>query len=518
MSSLGMYFGPRVISLVETQGKKILKNIQVPQLPASGVDLEGKVQGDARLIRLVALFKDELRKNKITAKEAMLCLSGRELIIRAFEMPALARNELRSAINFEVKKYIPFKVEDMVSDFHVQFNKASRINLVVFVGIKRESLDKYVLLLSHLNMKINTIEYAPFSILRCLKLAGLRNKGITAVVSADLAGEDEANFTVLKDGFPLFSRDFILAGAQDELAGVKEASAPGMAFEKLKTEIRVSLDYYQRKFSESRIEQLYCICNQENRPEVEAFIKEMNLPYHTLDLSKYFGKASTFSLEAVKSFSVSLAKAIPSDLKINILSKRVEKEKSGEAGIQQQLVGFVAGLNINLKIVIFGVVICAATYGYGFYRSFLFQKELNGVIDMRPKLSIVSTESSTEELENVNTEYSSRLRAVNDEIKKQVIVAEALNIIPRLMPEGAWLTAMSFRKDNTTAELILNGRAYTGTVAREFDLVNTLVASLKQDSGFTKIFKDINILSVQQIKEADISIVEFTVSCRSLSR
>ena len=115
MSSLGIYFGPKVISLVETKGRRLINDIQIPQTTIFEGELEEKVPAEVKLIGIIALFKEELRKNKIEAKEATLCLSGKDLVVRTFEIPMLPREELKSAINFEVKKYIPFRVEDLIS-------------------------------------------------------------------------------------------------------------------------------------------------------------------------------------------------------------------------------------------------------------------------------------------------------------------------------------------------------------------------------------------------------------------
>ena len=517
MSSLGIYFGPKIISLVETQGKKLLKSIQIP-VPAAGADLEGKVSPEAKLIQLVALFKDEFRKNKIEPSEAMLCLSGKELIIRAFEMPMLPRSELRSAINFEVKKYIPFKVEDMVSDYQVEFNRDSHVNLVLFVGIKKENLDKYVALLRQLNLKISTVEYAAFSVLRCLKLSGLGDRGIIAVANADLQGGDEANFTVLKNGFPLFSRDFLLTAAQEELAQAKEPAAPGMALEKFKTEIRVSLDYYMRKFSEARIQQMYFVCNPENRAEIGAFIKEMGLAVKFVDTGKYFGKDVPFSLYPVKSYGASLAKAIRGNLKIDILARRPQVERPGgaaaEVDIQQQLAALISGLNVDLRVLALGIVICAATFTLGAFRVASFQKALDEVIQARPQLSALPADPTEEDLQGVDTEYKKKNRLLNEVINKQFYLTKTLDIIPRLMSKGLWLDDLYFVKNEGRVELVLKGKAYTGDNDKDLSLVNEMVTKLKKDSGFSKIFKEINIESATQGRQADVAVLNFTVSCR----
>ena len=72
MNSLGVYFGPKFISIVETKGRKLLNNIQISQSVISPRGLEEQVPAE---VKLTAVFKDELRSNKIEVKKAVYCLS-----------------------------------------------------------------------------------------------------------------------------------------------------------------------------------------------------------------------------------------------------------------------------------------------------------------------------------------------------------------------------------------------------------------------------------------------------------
>jgi type IV pilus assembly protein PilM len=132
MSALGIYFGTKVISIVETMGRRVLNNIKIPLSTVSLGELEEKVPDE---IKIVALIKEELRKRRISAKEVTIALTGRDLIIRTFEMPILPLGELKSAVTFEAKKYIPFKVEDLVSDSQFKLDKSTRGNLVLYMGL-----------------------------------------------------------------------------------------------------------------------------------------------------------------------------------------------------------------------------------------------------------------------------------------------------------------------------------------------------------------------------------------------
>ncbi|MDD4899918.1 MAG: pilus assembly protein PilM, partial [Candidatus Omnitrophica bacterium] len=379
-NSLGIYFGPKLISIVESKSKKIINYLKIPRSSLTESDLEEKVPED---VKIVAVFTDELRKNKIDAKEVIVSLSGKDLIVRTFELPILPVSELVTAVNFEVKKYIPFKVEEIVSDFQVNIDKAANKSIVLFVGIKKDVLDKYLSIFKQLGIKVTNIEYSAFSILRFLKLSNIGNKGVVALVSADSHEEDEANFTVLDNGFPVFSRDISL-GSTEEAAKTGELAESGSsgALEKLKTEIRVSLDFFHRKFPMKKIENVVFITDESYRYDLEFFMKEMELPFAFIDIFKYIGKAQFFSLSFIKGYGASLAKTVVSALKLNLTSQKT-KGKPVVSGLKAEGSGFLGGIKVDLRIIILGILICVGVTVLNLSRIAAKQKEVDTIISAR---------------------------------------------------------------------------------------------------------------------------------------
>ena len=376
-SSLGIYFGPKIINLVETSGKKILNNIQIQRSMFAPSDLEPQVSDE---VKIVALFNEEFRKNKIEVKEANICLSGKDLIIRTFEIPQLPADELSNGVNFEVKKYIPFKVEDLVADFQAVNDKITRRNQILYVGIKKETLEKYFSIASQLNIKVNTIEHSVFSLLRFLRLTNFNSRGVVAVFNVDYLEEDEANFIILENGFPLFSRDIVISGGPEEMHRPQENS-PGMLLEKLKTEIRISLDYYNRTFLAKKISKVYLVTNNDLRADLETFFKDMSLPVNSIDISKYVPRNQVFSLGMVKGCGCSISKIIKSELKINLLAARVKIRGHKEIGVGFDIGALFAGFKVNSRVIAAGIFICLFTFVYGIYRRIPVQSELSKVTE-----------------------------------------------------------------------------------------------------------------------------------------
>ena len=515
MSVLGIYFGPTIISVVETKGKKVLHNIQISRLSLSAGELEEKLPYE---VKLVAILKEEIRRNKIAANEATIVLSGQDLIIRSFDLPLLPANELRNAINFEAKKYIPFKVEDLVSDYQLQPDKLNRRNLILFEGIKKETLDKYLSVLNQLNIKTKAIEYSAFGILRLLRLNGISDNAVLGVISLDLEEKDEINFTVVENGFPLFSRDITLTAGPQGPAPEKEAES-SVPLEKLKTEIRISLDYYHRKFPAKDIKKVFFISGEDYRSDLENFVKEMGISCQFMDLYRYAaitGKSASFSLSSIKAYSGSLSKVIKSKLKTDLLAAKEKAISLKEAGVAREAISFLTGLKVSPGIVILGLFICMATFSFGIYRRFPVHKELNNILNMRPKVSTVSPDKGYDELTTIDAEYKNKLNVLDKLIKEQLYLTKPLDVIPRIIPQGAWLVNFSFQKENDAANLTLEGMAYLDDSNKEFDLVNNFLSRLKDDEAFHEYFKEISIVSLNTEKFMEKkTATNFTISCRA---
>lgn len=511
MNTLGIYFGPKVISIAETKGKKLINSIQIPQLTFSPGDLEEKVPDE---VKIVAIFKDELRRNKIESKEATLCLSGRDLIIRTFEMPSfLPRGELHNAVNFEVRKYIPFKVEDLISDFQVQFDKISRRNIILYMGIKKETIDKYLSIPDQLEIKVNHLEYSGFSILRFLRLSGISDKGIVSIIGVSLEEGDEVNFIVLENGFPLFSHEINLtSGPQEIISG--QNLEPAVLLDKLKTEISVSMDYYNRKFPSKRIQRILFISGEDCRLELESFIKDIGLSAQFVDtkhLAKTLGKQVPFSLSFIKGYSSSLSKIIKTSLKTNLLSARAKVSK--ETGEEAKAVSLIAGLKVDKRAWAVALLICVLAVGFNVYRKIPLEKEISRIISIQPKVPEMKPDITYEELLNMRSNYRKKIRLLDNMMNKPLFLTEPLNLIPGLIPEGVWLDDFTFDKREERADLTLHGLAYLGDSAKELEMINKFLANLKDDPYFNK-FKQVSITSVDHSQIADTSVTNFTISCQ----
>jgi len=511
MNSLGIYFGIKDITLVETSGNKILNNIRLPHPKLEISELEEKVSTD---VKIMALLKDAFRSYRINAGEATFCISGQDLVIRTFEIPLLPQSELRYGVNFEAKKYIPFKLEDLDYDFQVFFNKKNKTNLVLFVGIKKEILANYVSYAKQLNIKINGLEYSAFSVLRFLKLAGLSDNGVIASLCFDLNNEDEANFTVFENGFSLFSRDFDFLG---EPAGFEQTAESDLIQrqDKLKNEIRISFDYYNRKFADKEVKNIFVVSDKESQLGLKTFFAESSIPIKFVDTQKVLGKTTTYSSILIKSFAASMFKSAPLKIKINLVGSRLKAARAA-ASVGNPF-AFFEGIKMDLKFLFIGVVICIAVFGNGIMRIQATQAELTAIKNKRVKIRSVEGKDSFQELSASSAKYNKKIKALDNLVKNQMYITPLLNAIPRALPKGVWLESFNLTQSKELPlELVLNGQVYLENGDQEFESVNVLISNLKRDPVFFGYFQEIVIGFIDRKSFLDKNMAVFKVICRNI--
>jgi len=504
-SVLGIYFGIRHIAVVEASHKKIINSIQISLEGISAGELEEKVPEE---VKLVAALKNELRNAGIEAREAALTLPGNDLIIRSFEIGLLPREELASAVNFEAKKYIPFKTEELVSDFQVRTDRKAKNNLILFFSIKKEILDKYLSVVGQLGLSIINIEYAAFSLLRMLDLKVVKKKGVFAVLDIDL--EEETNFTVIENGFPLFSRDINLTTGLEAQSDLTQG-APFL--ERLKNEVRISLDYYRRKFPTKKMNRLIVVAEQAYKNDVEALANELGLPSEFIDISLYTFRQSPLSISAVKAYSASLANSIKTPLRLNLLSSREKliREKTAEA--EPEIALPAIPLRLDYRVVAVGLAIILLSFIAGFYQKAVLNKEIKNILNNRISLTTISSKSYPE-LQATYSEYVKKADALDKITKNHLYLTEEFNIIPEVFPENCWLVNLFFRQAEEGVEMVLTGQAFYGDRNQEFEAINKIASDLKANSIFSKVFQYIEVTSLERVKLEDAQVTNFIISCK----
>jgi Tfp pilus assembly protein PilN len=235
-----------------------------------------------------------------------------------------------------------------------------------------------------------------------------------------------------------------------------------------------------------------------------------------IDINICIGRAVPYSLTFIKAYAASLSAILKNKVTVNLLAAREKTLSLKEKGVQKEAVSLLQGLRLDYRLASLGLLICIASFSFGLYHIRALRKELNKTVTTRLQVSVVNLGANYDELNTIDYEYKRKLGIIDNLIKKQLYVTELLDILPRALPKGVWLTSLSFKKEEDRAELSLEGMVYLvdGDSDKEFATLNQFVTNLKGNPEFSKYFREINITSLDRRQIGNLMTVNFFISCK----
>lgn len=114
-------------------------------------------------------------------------------------------------------------------------------------------------------------------------------------------------------------------------------------------------------------------------------------------------------------------------------------------------------------------------------------------------------------------ELGSFLVLLNEAFKRDIFWSEKLTALTHLVPDEAWLKAISFRKEGKEpSSMFLDILAAVGYSKRDeelLDKINNFIDGLKQDNNFFKDFNNLSLLEINKAKEgAEGNVMDFKLT------
>lgn len=518
---LGVYFSDNFINIVEQKGGKVVNFAKVACGLEPGKGLLSRTVVDET--RLVAAVKEEVLKANILSHDAVLALQNRDLVVRFFEIPIVPNNEIASAVGFEAKKYIPFKLEELIFDFQTRIDRKAKKITVFFVAVKRDVIDRYVSILEQVGFKIAAIEPAFLSTLRTLKSAdkALNVKAPVAVVDINLALE-QANITVVENFYPCFNRDLNLK-TQPE----KETAESADVLPKLISEVRISLDYCRRQFplSPININKIMLLSSGDLSGWAETVSKELEITASHVNIQdKFLSLGQAFDAELVKAYGVSLRDSVVFPVKVDLFAKlKAPLSLSKLEAIAQVASAKYAFLNILseidkpfLALNLLGLTaVIFFTYILGIRQVAVYKNELTGIKEIRETVpSVANIQSLTySELEQLGALFDKKIALLADLGHKRAYFTDKLSVVPALIQKGLWLESFNFEEIDNLQRLTFKGSAYLNNERDEFSAINRFLSELKKAKEFSD-FKDISLGPLSHSQIGDYYVTDFEINCR----
>lgn len=253
--SIGLDVGHRYINMAELAGDA--QGFKLLDFASVGLDPRQGKEEKLRQLKKLAQEKG------ISALPVNIGVSGESVIVRYIDLPKMSREEVGQALKYEAQQYIPFKMEEVIFDYHIleplDSGPADRMK-VFLVAAKKQAITEFVELIQQAGFKPNLIDVNSFSLINCFQFNGPKMKegDVFALVNLEF---DLVNIDILQEQRPFFTRDISLL--EDVLSLRQEAGEQRGLFETMRPlltnlirEIRVSIDYYESEF-EKRVSVIY---------------------------------------------------------------------------------------------------------------------------------------------------------------------------------------------------------------------------------------------------------------------
>lgn len=192
-----------------------------------------------------------LEEAKIETKDAVFSIPDFSSFFTHFELPAMTKEELPEAVQYEARKHIPLPFSEVTFDWQIlnkkRFGLPKEPVKILMVAVPNELINQYQEIASLAKLQLSTLEAEVFGLIR----SSLKNEK-ESVVILDM-GAQTTTINVVKKGVLQSSRSIDIGGgiltqriAQSLSIGRKEAEekkmAEGLLSKELKTVLGPLLD------------------------------------------------------------------------------------------------------------------------------------------------------------------------------------------------------------------------------------------------------------------------------------
>jgi type IV pilus assembly protein PilM len=218
-------------------------------------------------------------------REVIVGVANQRVIVRQADVPAMAEEDLRSALRFEVQELIPIPVDEAILDFQIleQFVGPDQEPMmrILLVAAQREMVRSLLAAVDGAGLSASLVDVVPFALIRALAGTDLGFGGVESTSEAVVCvGGGVTTVVVHERGVPRFVRMLITGGneitdaiaselhidpdtaedlkrrANPASADDLEARAGRIVVDKLTPfveEVRGSIDYYRAQSSDGSI-------------------------------------------------------------------------------------------------------------------------------------------------------------------------------------------------------------------------------------------------------------------------
>jgi len=487
------------VELLVMRGSHVISQARIP---VEGPERDHLVQAIRQAFAVASLKTDRVA----------VAIPTRDVLIRFFTMPLLPKTEWEAAIQFEARKYLPFKTDTLVWDYTASEVKSSNSLEVIFAAIQRAPFQELQALLADAGVKATCMEPRSQSLAR---LSAVHKKGsadaqaneYVCIVDIDPAA---AHLVIARNGLPYLARD-VEFGRHAEPSEAQGGSAPvDPEAQRLFSELRVSLDFFTREHPTATISNVFLVGDEHVVGSWHQWLaSQLGRPVEV-------GRA-LLDARSQGTLSLSFAAAIgllrrsadrSSGAGLDLLKRAAAKPA---APVQQPTSSFsVAGVLQSFKSTR-SLAVAGAAAALLFILAFVGSQQISSarrqlaqLIQSRPKVGWGLETVEADRLKPLQEEGTAQVGRLKSLVDRRVGVVAKLDALVRSLSDGMWLTGLSFeeRPDPNTGKgqvtLRISGACYLEQPAKELSAIQDFEAKVR---GNPALFDGFDTARVEQIRE-----------------
>jgi len=511
---VGVYISEKNVDIVELAGSKnapLFLNFirqEIPPPPAS-IDTEIAEKKSSGQEPIAVAINEGLEKLKLKPHVIQTVLASSDVMIRYFDMPLLPKSEQPQAIRFEAKKYVPFKLDEITSDFKILTEPKNKKAMgIFFIAATKAHINSHVARFKDIGAVIAGIDIMPFALWRVLLLYKKVNvKDRIVILYAD-NDRESVSIHIMESGMPFMSRDFKIT------ADDKEA-----VFEKIVSELRVSIDYYGRQKHNVEISKIIT-CGEMLFSGLSAYIAdELKIVTDTLYDFNKTKNADKVSPSAIAAFGSALEGLGKTNYSVNFspLGTTIKHKKT-------------------YSIIAIEVIAAAAIMALFFlFNSFLIKNIAMELKTIKNEASSLPVKTSHLSIKKLIARKESMLKdtellrlVVNNRVLwagKLTSIANELSAINRETPDGVWIDSLTIKEDfiqsdsiypsGIARKLFISGSSFSLDSSKETVYINRFLKALKNNAVFMDYLNNIDLGFIDKKDIESYQVSTFTISAYS---
>jgi len=519
--AIGLYAGARSLHLVQLSGQaRRPKIVRIGQLA-----LEVPLTADPQSFHGVTPILQRLLQDcQLSGPAAQIGITSEAGIVRYFQMPKLPPHDRPTAIRFEAKKYLPFKLEELLSDFQVVIAKQDpNVMRVMFYAAKKDLIGQYLQTLREAGVTPRSIETSLSSLTRALRRTRQLEPGKTAALV--FIDHDMASIAIVRDELVYLARNVTMLPAEVGGGGVAESGAPAAAtaespaatlYTALLNEASVSVDYYRRRFaSEPAVTKVLVSGQGIPAPWLTELAGALELPVEPVEVGRGLPNGDQLTGNVAVAFGLALRGLESGSVPINLLPAELKPKAKNILPV----VGLEAGAMVMLLILLYHVKSQPL-------HTLTAQVEALRQQPAAAALGLSSADLTVDRLQQLQRQRTAELRFLKSFVDAKVPLAEILQALAEVTPMEIWLHHTTYTNNLIAPEggavksepgLLINGAAYHKEAPKGVEVVNQFVDAVNGRKPLSHLFGTFTLTTAQRNTLHQVDITSFELSSESKS-